>query len=448
MSEFRRPKNKDEFNKNFEQIKPLMSETEAYYESSRCLFCYDAPCAIACPTKIDIPLFIRQIDTGNINGAAKTIYQSNYFGRICGQVCPTEVLCEGACVFTNQKIRPLEIGRLQAFATHHAIQQDNEFFTIAKDNQKKVAIIGAGPAGISCACELRTLGFSVEVFEAKSHPSGLTIYGVAPYKITNEDVLEEMDYLENQFGYNVHYNSPILEQGDLKRIDSEYDAVFLGIGLGDTTAIGIPGENLKNCIGAIEFIENLKINKHKTKIGKKVIVLGGGNTAMDAASECARLGAERVILCYRRSIKEMPAYWFEFDLAKRVGTSGVFRVVPLEIIGDNMVEGIKFAKSETVAGKVKVISGSEFIEPCDMVIKATGQSKFQNFLSRIDNLKLDDVGRIVINEKNGQTSNPKYFAGGDAVNGGKEVVNAAADGKITALGIQEYLFGLSKRRKS
>ena len=440
MPEFRPPKSEREFHKNFEQIKPLMSETEVYYESSRCLFCYDAPCTIACPTEIDIPLFIRQINTGNLYGSAKTIYQSNYFGRICGYVCPTEVLCEGACVFTKQGIKPIEIGRLQAYATHNSIKENKKHFILAENNGKKVAIIGAGPAGISCACELRILGFNVDVFEAKSHPSGLTIYGVAPYKITNQDVLEEMDYLEKQFDYNAHYNTPILEIDDLKRIDSEYDAVFLGIGLGNTTEIGIPGENLKNCIGAVEFIQNLKMNQHQTKVGKKVIVLGGGNTAMDAASECSRMGAERVILCYRRSINEMRAYWFEYDLAKSVGSSGVFRIVPLEIVGENKVEGIKFAKSETVSGKVKVIAESEFIEPCDMVIKATGQAKFQNFLSKIDNLKLDDKGRIIINSDNGQTTNPKYFAGGDAVNGGKEVVNAAADGKIAAKGIQEYLF--------
>jgi len=440
MPEFRPPINEREFHKNFEQIKPLMSETEAYYESSRCLFCYDAPCTIACPTEIDIPLFIRQINSGNLSGSAKTIYQSNYFGRICGYVCPTEVLCEGACVFTKQGIKPIEIGRLQAYATHNSIQKDKKHFTLAKDNGKKIAVIGGGPAGISCACELRMLGFKVDVFEAESHPSGLTIYGVAPYKITNQDVLDEMDYLERQFGYSAHYNNPILEINELKRIESEYDAVFLGIGLGNTTEIGIPGEKLKNCIGAVEFIQNLKMNQHQTKIGKKVIVLGGGNTAMDAASECARMGAERVILCYRRSINEMRAYWFEYDLAKSVGSSGVFRVVPLEIVGENKVEGIKFAKSETVSGKVKVIAESEFIESCDMVIKATGQAKFQNFLSKIYNLKLDDKGRIVINSDDGQTTNPKYFAGGDAVNGGKEVVNAAADGKIAAKGIQKFIF--------
>ncbi len=441
MPEFRPPKSEREFHKNFEKIKPLMSKTEAYYESSRCLFCHDAPCINACPAGIDIPLFIRQINTGNLNGSAKTIYQSNYFGRVCGYVCPTDVLCEGSCVYNNQKIRPVEIGRLQVFATNHLIKNDNKFISFKKNNGKKVAIIGAGPAGISCACELRTLGFTVDIFEAKSHPSGLIIYGVAPYKITNNDVLEEMGYLQDQFGFETHYNTPILEQTDLHRIDSEYDAVFLGIGLGDTKEIGIPGEDLKNCIGAVEFIEQLKMNQHQTKIGKKVIVLGGGNTAMDAASECSRLGADRVILCYRRSVNEMRAYWFEYDLAKSVGSSGVFKVVPLEIVGKNKVEGIKFAKSETVNGKVKVIAESEFIEPCDMVIKATGQAKYQNFLSKIDNLKLDNKGRIVLNSNNGQTTNPKYFAGGDAVNGGKEVVNAAADGKMAAKGIQEYLFG-------
>jgi len=251
MPEFRRPKTEPEFHRNFEQIKPLMNENEAYYESSRCLFCYDAPCITACPTKIDIPLFLRQINTGNLSGAAKTIYQSNYFGRVCGYVCPTDVLCEEACVYVKQKIKPVDIGRLQAYATHHLIKKDEKIFTIVKKNGKKVAVIGAGPAGISCACELAKLGFEIDIFEAKSNPSGLTIYGVAPYKITNQDILEEMNYLQSQFGYQVHYNKPILTKSELFQIDSEYDAIFLGIGLGETTEIGIPGEDLNNCLGAV-----------------------------------------------------------------------------------------------------------------------------------------------------------------------------------------------------
>ena len=440
MPEFRRPKSKSEFHENFKQIKPLMNKTEAYYESSRCLFCYDAPCIKACPTSIDIPLFIRQINSGNVSGSARTIFQSNNFGRVCGYVCPTEVLCEGACVYNDQLIKPIEIGRLQAYATDQAIKNDDSFFTVAEDNSKKIAIIGAGPAGISCACELRKMGFQVDIFEAKEHPSGLTIYGVAPYKITNEDVLEEMHYLEKKFGYKVHYNKAILTKDELKDIESKYDAVFLGIGLGETGELNIPGEDLQNCIGAVEFIEQLKINQHNIKVGKKVIVLGGGNTAMDAASECSRMGAEKVVLCYRRSKNEMRAYWFEYDLAKSVGTSGIFNVVPVEILGSKRVEGIKFARSNTTNGKVEIIPGSEYTEACDMVIKGTGQAKYRNFLKMIDNLQIDGTGRILVDEQSGQTSNPKYFTGGDAANGGKEVVNAVAEGKIAANGIQQYIF--------
>lgn len=437
MPEFQRPKNENEFQKNFDQIKPLMNKTEAYYESSRCLFCYDAPCIKACPTQIDIPLFIRQINSGNVMGSAKTIYSSNNFGRACGYVCPTEVLCEGACVYTEQLIKPIEIGRLQAFATDQAIKNDRAFFEVGPDNGKKVAIIGAGPAGISCACELRKMGFAVDLFEAKDHPSGLTIYGVAPYKITNEDVLEEMDYLEKHFAFKIHYNKAIATSQDIDRLNSAYDAVFIGIGLGNTSDLEIPGENLKNCVGAVEFIEKLKMKHHNVKIGKKVVVLGGGNTAMDAASECSRMGAEKVVLCYRRTKKEMRAYWFEYDLAKSVGTSGLFNVVPLQIIGDTKVEGIRFARSENVNGKLQIIAGSEFTETCDMVIKGTGQTKYTHFLQLI-NINLDKTGTIIVND-DGQTSNPKYFAGGDAANGGKEVVNAAEEGKIAAQGIQRYL---------
>jgi len=441
MPEFRRPENEQEFHKNFEQIKPLMNQTEAYYESSRCLFCYDAPCIKACPTGIDIPLFIRQINSGNVKGSAKTIYSANNFGRACGNVCPTEVLCEGSCVYTKQNIKPIEIGRLQSFATSQAINEDTSFFPLAENNGKKVAVIGAGPAGISCACELRKMGFSVDIFEAKEYPSGLTLYGVAPYKITNQAVLEEMDYLQKQFGYKIHYKTAITERKDIENLHKKYDAVFIGIGLGSTSELGIPGEYLENSRGAVEFIQKLRINKHQVKVGKKVIVLGGGNTAMDAASEASRLGAEKVILCYRRSQKEMKAYWFEYDLAKSVGTSGVFNVVPLEIVGDKKVSGVKFAKSKVENGTVKIIPKSEFIEPCDMVIKATGQEKYHAFLKMIDNLKVDNKDRIVVNPETGQTNNPKFFAGGDSVNGGKEVVNAVAEGRNAAYGIQKYIFG-------
>ena len=428
MSEYLPPDTESDFEKNFSQIKPLMNETQAYYESSRCLFCYDAPCVNACPTGIDIPTFIRQINTKNNIGAAKTIYDSNYFGYACGKVCPTEVLCEGACVYNNQNVKAIEIGRLQSFATGKAMDSGKKLYVPAKPNGKKVAIIGAGPAGISCACELRLSGFEVDVYEAKSKPSGLTVHGVAPYKITNKEVLDEMIFLEKQFGYKVLYNTAIKNKTDIEMLEKKYDAVFIGIGLGPTSKVNIPGELLENCFGAVEFIEQLRMNHQNVKVPKKVIVLGGGNTAMDAASESARMGAEEIILTYRRSKENMGAYDFEYDLAKSVGVKGIFNVSPIEITGNGKVSGVKFIRTREASGKLENISGSEFTIPCDWVIKATGQSKQTELLSYISGLTIDNKGRITVNEEF-QTTNPKYFAAGDAVTGGQEVVNAAADGK-------------------
>ena len=209
MSEFKKPTTEAEFAANFHPKKPLMSDTEAYYESSRCLYCYDAPCINACPAGIDIPNFIRQINNDNKDGAAKTIYESNWFGHACGNVCPTEELCEGACVYNNGDVKPIEIGRLQAHATDKVIRAKKKLFITGKASGKKVAVIGAGPAGVSCACELRMLGHAVDIYEAKAKPSGLCVYGVAPYKLTNEEALDEMAYLQEQFGFNVYYNKPV-----------------------------------------------------------------------------------------------------------------------------------------------------------------------------------------------------------------------------------------------
>ncbi len=456
MSEFKPPTTESEFEENFSQIKPLMNSTEAYYESSRCLFCYDAPCVNACPTGIDIPLFIRQINSENIFGAAKTIFDSNYFGHACGKVCPTEVLCEGACVYNHSDVKPIEIGRLQSFATQKAISEEKIFYHPLPSNGKKVAVIGAGPAGISCACELRLNGFEVDVFDSKAMPSGLTVHGVAPYKIMNEDVLDEMSYLEKQFGYRLFHNTTIAAKEDIDQLQRNYDAIFLGIGLGYTSELNIPGEDLKNVFGAVEFIEELKIHHHFVKVPKKVIVLGGGNTAMDAASECARMGAESVILAYRRSKEEMPAFDFEYELAKSVGVKGMFNVTPLEIISiesnheievpfrgfrgktESVVSGIKFIRTQTINGKIENIPRSEFFEESDWVIKATGQSKQTSLLNLIGGININSNGTIIVNE-NQQTTNKKYFAAGDAVSGGQEVVNAVADGKKAAIGIIEYL---------
>lgn len=438
MPEFNRPESPAQFEANFEQLKPLMTATQSYYESSRCLFCYDAPCVTACPTGIDIPLFIRQINAHNELGAAKTIYDSNYFGYACGKVCPTEVLCEGACVYNHQGVKPIEIGRLQSFATGQAIASGKALYEIPASTLGKVAIIGAGPAGISCACELSRHGIEVDIYEAKARPSGLTIHGVAPYKITNEEVMQEMDYLQAQFGFNIIYNHPVRTKADLTYLENNYSAILLGIGLGTTSELHIPGEEMKNVFGAVEIIEQIRKKHHQFTVPSRIIVLGGGNTAMDAASESARLGAEEVTLAYRRSKGAMGAYEFEYDLAKGVGVKGLFNAAPVSINGDGKAESVTFVCTTEINGKLENIPGSEFTIACDWVIKATGQAKMTDFLSLIDGLQFDNKGRIIVNE-HFQTTNPKYFAGGDAVSGGKEVVNAAAEGKKAAKSIIKHI---------
>ncbi len=429
MSQYKKPKNEQEFEANFKQKKPLMNDTEAYYASSKCLFCYDAPCMDACPTGIDIPLFIKQIHTKNTEGAAKTIYDSNWLGNACGTICPTGVLCEGACVYNHQNVLPVEIGRLQNYATKSVIESGKQLYKPGDDNGKKIAVIGAGPAGIACACELRTLGYQVDIFEAKDKPSGLTVYGIAPYKITNEEVLDEVKYLQDQLGYNVKYNSPITSKEQLKKLEDNYDAIFLGVGLGKTAYRNIPGEDKEGVVGAVEFIEELRMKHAETKVGDNVIVLGAGNTAMDAASESARMGAKTVTLAYRGPKERMGAYSFEYDLAVSAGVKSQFNASPKEILGNGKVEGVLFTDE----------NGKEFTIECDMVIKATGQEKQGNLLGMIDSLQLDKNNIIQVNSKTNQTTNPKYFAGGDAINGGAEVVNGAYDGKLAARGIHQYL---------
>ncbi len=434
MAEYNIPRSKAEFDLNFAQKKPLMNDTEAHVESSRCLFCYDAPCMHACPTHIDIPLFIKQIHTGNTPGSAQTIYNANWLGNICGKVCPTSELCEGACVYNHQHIKPIEIGRLQHYATEHAMQAAAPLFTPGKTVNKKVAIIGAGPAGIACASELRLMGYPADIYEAKKLPSGLGVHGTAPYKITNEEVLQEIDFLQDQLGFHIQLNSPINSAEDIVRLETGYDAIFLGTGIGPTATLKIPGENKKNVVGAVEFIETIRMQNHLVAVPPRVVVLGGGNTAMDAASESARMGAQKVTLAYRRSREEMGGYEFEYRHAIGCGVDPVFNATPLEITGDGLVTGVKFIRTAIENGKRVTLDGTEFVIECDLVIKATGQAKYPDLYRLIKGLTLDAANRVVVNE-HFQTTHPKYFAGGDAVNGGAEVVNAAYEGKMAARGI-------------
>lgn len=439
MPEYNRPTNETEFQQNFAQKKPLMNASEAFYESSRCLFCYDAPCIKACPTGIDIPLFIKQIHTDNSTGAARTIYDANWLGNACGKVCPTEVLCEGACVHGEQHVPVIQIGRLQNYATQQVIDNNKKLFKPAASYSTKVAVIGSGPAGLACAAELSLLGYSADIFEAKDKPSGLTVYGIAPYKITNEEVLEEVSYLQEQLGFNIHYNHAITNKEQLTELEDNYDAIFLGVGMGPTSILGIEGEDLDGVTGAVEFIEELRMKHADTFVADRVVVIGGGNTAMDTGSEAARMGAKEVTLAYRRDMKSMRAYEFEYKLMISSGVDSLFSVQPVAILGRDKVEGVRFIRTEQKDGQLHYIEDSEFDLPCDMVIKANGQTKYKDFLEQIEGLEFGRGSRIKVDPDTCQTTNPKYFAGGDAVNGGAEVVNAAAEGKTAALGIHQYL---------
>jgi dihydropyrimidine dehydrogenase (NAD+) subunit PreT len=440
MSEYKAPASEAEFDKNFSQKKPLMNDTEAYYESSRCLFCYDAPCMKACPTHIDIPLFIKQIHTQNVEGSAKTIFDANWLGNACGKVCPTGVLCEGACVYNHQNVKPIDIGRLQNYATSAVMRKKTPLYKPGRDNGLRVAMVGAGPASIACACELRVLGYTVDIFEAKDKPSGLTVFGVAPYKITNEEALEEVDYLQEQLGFNIMYNIQVSTAENFRDLEEGYSAIFLGVGIGGTATLRLKGEDKLNVIGAVEFIEEVRMNHHKVKMPSRVIVLGGGNTAMDAASAAARLGANTVTLAYRRGKEEMGAYPFEYTLAVGAGVDSLFFAQPTEITGDAKADGVTFLKTQVKNdGSLGTILGSEFHVPCDLVIKATGQAKQKSLFSQITKLELTPDNKLKVNADTFQCSNPKYFAGGDAINGGAEVVNAAYDGKMAARGIHQWL---------
>ncbi|MBI4060525.1 MAG: NAD(P)-dependent oxidoreductase [Elusimicrobia bacterium] len=413
----------------FAELKGPMSREEARIESSRCLYCYDAPCVAACPTHIDVPRFIRQIASADPLGSGETILEANALGHSCARVCPVEVLCEGACVYHDWHEKPIEIARLQRHATDAVYAAGEPPFRAGEDNGKRVAIIGAGPAGASCAAYLRRLGFAVTIFEKRRLPGGLNTYGVAEYKMSQPTALEEMRFLF-KLGCDLVTGKEVGKDVPAADVLRRFDALFIGIGLSDTRSLGIPGEELPGVMDALSFIERVKAKGGRgVPPSADTVVIGGGNTAIDAATQSLRAGAGSVVLAYRRGAEDLSAYDFEIVHAKKDGVRILTHAAPVRILGKKKAEGVQFKNAR----------GAKFALPADRVIKAIGQTK-HIALAKAFGLALREDGRLKVDADTLATSKPSIFAGGDAVNGGKEVVNAAADGKRAAWGIQRALF--------
>jgi len=392
--------------RRFPDLHPAFDSDEALTEANRCLNCFDAPCAAACPTHIDVPRFIKKITTRNLTGSALTILDANILGASCSRVCPVEVLCEGTCVMLRYNKQPIAIGRLQRHAMEYFLERDGRLprKSIQKRDQK-IVCIGAGPASLACAAELAQQGFSVTVMERRLLPGGLNTYGVAEYKLRAPDSLREVAMIR-ELGVEFRFGVSIENESDLAALEHEYHAIFVGIGLGAMNELRIPGANHPDVVDALEFIARYK-TAGDLKVGNKVVVVGAGNTAIDAANAARRMGADRVTIVYRRTESDMPAFGFEYEHAKQEGVVFEWLAQPVAIHTDPV--------SGRIVSMECVRQRSNFLLPCDMVIPAIGQAPLASLLER--------------------NRSPKYYAGGDCVNGGREVVDAVAEGKRAALAI-------------
>lgn len=436
----------------FAELKPALSQDEALAEANRCLMCFDAPCTRACPTHIDVPAFIKKIATGNLRGSARTILSANILGASCARVCPTEVLCEGACVMNSLHHKPIEIGRLQRHATDALLAKDERLFAPPpKRTDRRVAIVGGGPAGLACATELSRLGVGAVVFDAAAQPGGLNTFGVAEYKLTPAFALREIAWVK-QHGVEIRSGVTVGKDIPIVELEAEFAAVFIGVGLGHIQQLGVPGEDLAGVHDALAFIALLKTERERARPiveGKRVVVIGGGNTAIDAVTQAARLGAAEVWLAYRRGEGDMSAYAHEVELARRAGCRIALHAAPVRILGATSVEGIELIRTRSEGGRtgrLELLAGTEHTLACDVVLKANGQVGHRAFLESLPGVELHK-GRPIVNAEM-QTTNPRYFAGGDCVSGGKEVVNAVAEGKTAAQHIAAMLLAGAVEKES
>jgi len=394
----------------FAEIAPALTPDAAIAEAHRCLYCYDAPCTKACPTHIDVPAFIKKIASGNLAGSAHVILDANPMGHSCARACPVDVLCEGDCVMNDRDEKPINIALLQRHATDYALAKNLKLFQPGADTGRKVAIIGAGPAGLSAAQDLRRKGHAVTIFESQPEPGGLNTYGIAEYKLRPPTALAEAKMVLD-LGVTLKTGVTIGQDIGFQKLLADFDAVLVAIGLGATKSLGIPGEELGNVVDALTFIEALKMHRDQLKVGRYVVVIGAGNTAIDAVTQAKRLGAETSTIVYRRGPADMPCYQYEYELAKADGCAFRFDCTPVRLLPRD--------GGKTVGGlHVQTADGIETIG-CDMVIKALGQTK--------RDLAIPD--------------DPKVFLAGDCANGGKEIVNAAAEGKQAAAKIHAMFTG-------
>jgi dihydropyrimidine dehydrogenase (NAD+) subunit PreT len=427
----------------FAEVHPPLGAVAALAEANRCLYCFDAPCAAACPTHIDVPRFIKKISQDNLRGSALTILDANILGASCARVCPVEVLCEGACVFHRYNQEPIHIGLLQRHAMD-AFFQDGAVLPkkSSTEHAGRVACIGAGPASLACAAELRLRGHGVKIFERQELPGGLNTHGVAEYKLRAVDSLREIEMIR-ALGVEFAFGDEIRGEAALAQLDKDYDVIFIGVGLGEMRRLSISGEQLSDVRNALEFIAGYKTGGN-VRVGRRVVVVGAGNTAIDAARAAKRLGAEEVHLLYRRGSRQMAAFEFEYEDAKREGVLFHWHTQPTAIHATESGEGIaavecrRVKENESGSSAMEFLAGSAFRIPCEMVITAIGQSPLLELLKSLRGVKLED-GRVQVERATGRTANAKYFAGGDCVNGGREVVDAVADGKRAAVAIASVL---------
>lgn len=429
----------------FEDKKPPYDEAEAVAEANRCLYCVDAPCIKACPTAIDIPTFIRKIATGNVKGAARTILSQNLLGKSCGQVCPVEVLCAGACVYNEWEREPIRIGRLQRHAVETALAKDPALFKAKPPTGERVALIGAGPASIAAAGWLALEGHEAVIYERKELPGGLNTLGIAPYKMKVEDSIAEISWVLSLGDIELFPGMEVVDEpsgpGQIaaRELLDKYDAVFLGLGLGADSRLNVPGEDGDGVVGATHLIERLKADPSLRLGGvQRALVVGGGNTAIDIAHELALLGIDATMV-YRGPASDMSAYEHEMLHGKADGVKVLEGRVSVQVLRDEKgkVCALRVARAENK----RPIPGTEEDVPADLIVLAVGQNRATAIARAFPGVELDARGRVVVDPKTGRTGNPRVWSGGDCVNGGKEVVNAVAEARVAVQSIHAHLAG-------